>query len=382
MINIGSAERPMHPRYLRAPGGFAWWYADLVDEYGDGLVLIWSFGLPFLPGYAQAARSGRPQRPVDRPSVYLVLYRRGHPEFYLLQEYTASEAAYESLAASGADGEVRIGRSRFHSRLAAGRRTLLAELDCHLPGTAERLIGTVHIDGVARRADDAGATPGTTDPAVEPPHLWTPLTGPARGEAELRFGDERPRRLAGRAYHDRNGGTAALHELGIDHWMWGRLPFEDREVIYYLLWPHSDAESPRCVGIEIDGAGRERRIEGLRVERIGERRTLGGMPWAQRLRLWHGRECWLDVHHRALADSGPFYLRFLSAGSRPGAAPVVGWGELCYPERVDLPIHRPFVRMKVHRPTGGGSLWVPLFSGPRRGRVRRLLRHVLSPVGG
>ena len=36
--------------------GFAWWYLDVVDAEGTGLVLIWSFGLPFLPD--PVARAG------------------------------------------------------------------------------------------------------------------------------------------------------------------------------------------------------------------------------------------------------------------------------------------------------------------------------------
>jgi carotenoid 1,2-hydratase len=373
MIYVGSPQQPMHRRFLTAAGGFAWWYVDLVDRRGDGLVLIWSFGLPFLPGYAAASRRGQPQRPADRPSLNLVLYRRGKPAFYLLQEYAAEDAVQEP-GGPDADPEprLRIGRSRFDSRVVAGRRQVEVEIDCGIPGTEDRVTGTVRVEGVARRA-------AADEPAPhEAPHVWTPLTGPASGEAVLRFGSQAPLRIAGRAYHDRNGGSVPLHDLGIDHWMWGRLPFADRELIYYLLWPEQRDQPPRCLGIEIDAEGNERLLENLRVERQTERRTLAGLPWAERLRLLDGQRCWLDVRHRAVADSGPFYLRFLSEASTPADETAVGWGELCYPERVDRALHRPFVRMKVHAAAGGGSMWVPLFSGPRQGRVRRLVRHFLG----
>jgi carotenoid 1,2-hydratase len=363
MIHIGSAGREMDERFLRVPGGFAWWYVDLVSPEGDGLVLIWSYGLPFLPGYADAARRGEPEVPVARPSVNLVVYRQGKPVFYLLQEHEPDPA-------------MRIGASRFASRVEGGRRVVEVRLDCGLPGTSERLTGTVRVDGVARRAD--GHAP---DPPDEP-HVWTPLTGPATGEAVLRVG-ERPRaRLAGRAYHDRNGGAVPLHELGLDHWMWGRLPFAERERIYYLLWPRDAREPLRCMGVEIDAQGRERRLQALRVERQAERRTLAGLRWAERLRLFDGDRLWLEVRHRRVVDSGPFYLRFLSEATAADGEPALGWGELCYPDRVDLAVHRPFVRMKVHRERGGNSMWLPLFTGPREGRVRRLLRHALTSERG
>jgi carotenoid 1,2-hydratase len=41
---------------------------------------------------------------------------------------------------------------------------------------------------------------------------------------------------------------------------------------------------------------------------------------------------------------------------------------------VDLDLHRPFVRMRVHRTEAPSSFWLPLFSGPREGRWRRLGR--------
>jgi carotenoid 1,2-hydratase len=397
MIHIGSAGREMDERFLRAPGGFAWWYLDLVSPDGDGLVLIWSYGLPFLPGYADAARRGEPEVPVARPSVNLVVYRQGKPVFYLLQEHDpdppslsgcgtrSAEPGTEPLVSADTafgyrrsepaalmEPVMRIGASRFASRVEGGRRVVEARLDCGLPGTSERLTGTVRVDGVARGAD--GHAP---DPPDEP-HVWTPLTGPATGEAVLRVGERLLARLSGRAYHDRNGGAVPLHELGLDHWMWGRLPFAERERIYYLLWPRDAREPLRCIGVEIDAQGRERRLEALRVERQAERRTLAGLRWAERLRLYDGDRLWLEVKHRRVADSGPFYLRFLSEATAADGEHALGWGELCYPDRVDLAVHRPFVRMRVHRERGGNSMWLPLFTGPREDRVRRLLRHALT----
>lgn len=377
MIEIGSARDGVPPELLHAPGGFAWWYADLVTEEGDGVVLIWSYGLPFLPGYADAARRGRAQRPLDRPSANVVVYRRGVPVFYLLQEYPAAGEP-ESL-----ETEQWIGRSRFARWVAEGRFTLEAELDCALPGTRARLRGTVRVEGTARGAgDDAGSL-------ADAPHVWTPLSGPAWGTAELDVGGRPVPRLRGRAYHDRNGGRVPLHELGIGRWAWGRVPLADRERIYYLLWPRTespppfrrpkDAETaPLCLGVDVWADGRTERVV-LSAEMAPGGRGMGGVRWPARIVLRAEGRPWLEVRHRRVADDGPFYLRLLSEGRAPGGETAAGWSEICHPDRVDLALHRPLVRMRVHRASGPNSFWLPLFAGPREGRVGRLLRQLLGP---
>ncbi|HEV2146874.1 MAG TPA: hypothetical protein VGR37_05710 [Longimicrobiaceae bacterium] len=365
MIQIGSTSREMDPALLRAPGGFAWWYADLVTPDGDGVVLIWSFGLPFLPGYADASRRGAPQLPADRPSVNVVAYSRGVPTVYLLQEYPAAEASW-----ADADGAQRIGRCRFLRTAADGRCSLDADLDCPVPGSSKRLTGRVRVQGVARISPEE---PSSDDA----PHLWTPLTGPAEGTAVLRLGGREVARVSGRAYHDRNGGSVPLHALGIERWMWGRFPLEGREAVYYLLWPRGGG-APECLGVVLHADGSTEEVPALDVETGPERRSFAGLRWAEWIRLWAGGERWLEVRHRALADVGPFYLRLLSEGTVAGGESALGWGELCVPDRVDLPLHRPLVRMRVHRVGGANSLWLPLFTGPRRRRAARLLRHALA----
>ncbi|HEX2191008.1 MAG TPA: hypothetical protein VHG51_19015, partial [Longimicrobiaceae bacterium] len=264
-----------------------------------------------------------------------------------------------------------IGRCRF-VRSGEGRRcTLDAELDCPLPGTADRLTGSVRIRGVARRSAGGDEAP---DGAA---HLWTPLTGPAEGTATLRVGGREVARVSGRAYHDRNGGSVPLHALGIERWMWGRFPLRGREVVYYLLWPRGGG-APECLGVTVGVDGSTARVDGLEVELGRERRSYGGLRWPERIVLRARGATWLEVRHRALADVGPFYLRLLSEGTAAGGERGVGWGELCVPDRVDLPAHRPFVRMRVHRVGGANSVWLPLFTGPRERRVGRLLRHALA----
>jgi hypothetical protein len=349
---------------LRAPGGFAWWYADLVTERGDGAVLIWSYGLPFLPGYADAARRGAPQLPAQRPSLNVAVYRGGVPAFYLLQEYPGAGPTTSPLA-----DEQRIGRSIFGRTLDNGRCILGAALDCDLPAGGGRLTGTLRVEGVAR-VPQIAAVQG------DEPHLWTPLTGPATGELRLAIDGRELLTVAGRAYHDRNTGSVPLHALGIDRWMWGRIPFPDREVIYYLTWPHPGG-APIHFGVEIGSDGTTRRVE-LEVELGRERRAFGGLTRPETITLRAAGVPWLEVVHTRVVDAGPFYLRMLSEARTPAGERAVGWSELCRPDRVDLAPHRPFVRMRVHRTAGPNSPWLPLFTGPRAGRAGRLLRHLLG----
>ena len=81
---VATPPGPTDGRALDVPGGFLWWYVDLVDDHGDGLVLIASFGLPFLPGLLDAARRGAPLAPRERPALSLALYRGGKTSFYVL----------------------------------------------------------------------------------------------------------------------------------------------------------------------------------------------------------------------------------------------------------------------------------------------------------
>lgn len=370
VIEVGAPQDGVSPELLCAAGGFAWWYVDVVTPGGDGVVLIWSYGLPFLPGYAAATRRGAPQLPAERPSVNLVVYRAGAPVFYLLQEHPPERADVPGDLA----GEQRLAGCRFTRRTEGGRLVLEAVIDCAVPGMDERLTGTVRVDGVARAAEGDGGAP------AHAPHVWTPLTGPATGEVTLDLGGRPLAHLWGRAYHDRNGGHVPLHELAIDRWMWGRIPLARRECIYYLLWPEgaSAGAAPLAIGVEIGADGATRRVP-LSVELGPSRRALAGLRWPERLVLHDGGQPWMEVRHRVLADDGPFYLRLLSDGVAGDGEQATGWSEIVHPARVDSDLLRPLVRMKVHRVEGRNSVWLPLFTGPREGRVSRLLHGFLFP---
>ena len=344
-----------------APGGFAWWYLDLIDGQGDGFVIIWSFGLPFLPGYLGAARSGRPEAAGQRPSLNVALYKGGRPYFYLLQEYDPEQTEW-------APGRWRFDESIIEAQIEDDRRIVTLELDCPVPKSGERLQGTVRLDGAVPRFESPGfAPPGAT-------HLWCPLAGPAVCQADLRLGDRDPWRTTGLAYHDRNGGTVPLDALGIHQWTWGRVLNEDALHIYYVVWPETPGAPPTAWGLTVERDGPARWHEDLDLSREDRARGRYGMPYAKTIILQKDGQPWMRSMSEALLDDGPFYLRNRIRVSVSDEPDQIGIGEWVDPSKVDRPWQRPFVRMRVHNPHGTSSFWLPLFSGLREGRVRRLMR--------
>lgn len=355
MIHLDHPAAPIGTAALDAPGGFVWWYVDLVGDDGSGLVIIGSFGLPFLPGYTDAARRAEAQPARQRPSLNVVVYEDGREAFYLLQELDPDRCGYDAdrrrltLAGTTFDWD------------ASGQLTI--DLDAPLPRSDGRLVGRVQVTGTPCRS--------TIAPAPEHAHRWTPLLAGATGTADLVI-DGAPVALRGTAYHDRNVSPTHLDGLGIDVWFWGRARHGDETRVWYVVRPAEGAD-PVAWAITIHADGAVVRHDDAAVNIDSIRRDRWGVPWPGRVTITRGDTVWLDAEHGACVDRGPFYLRgpvHAVADDAPG--PLEGWAEVVLPRRIDLARHRPLVRMRVHRPDGPNSMWLPLFAGPREGRVRRL----------
>ncbi len=353
MLNLAEQGTASLRALLDVPGGFAWWYADLIDAEGRGLVLIWSFGLPFLNGSRECAP------PRERPAVSLVLYEANRPVCYLLQTYAAEEVAFDGPL------HVRMGESRF--RLSREGRVAMLDATLDLPIIAGgRIRGTVQVRGERCRP--------TMRPQGERAHHWAPIVAATSGSASLTV-EDRPFELRGRAYVDSNTSDQPLHTLGIRQWRWGRVALPGRELIYYLVDPaRADAESVELL-LEVlpSGVVREHRA---RAEWQTPRRSWYGLAFHDRVRL-RADEFDLTLRFGAVVDEGPFYLRFLVQALDGAGAVGSGFAEQVAPERVDLAWQRPFVRMRTHHTRGPNSIWLPLFSGPAEGRLKRLMRHWL-----
>jgi hypothetical protein len=369
LLALCSADRAPDPAVLNCPGGFSWFYVDLVDEQGRGATVIWSWGLPFLPGYADAARAGQPELPVSRPSVNVVVYEDGRERFYLLSELPPDRCSW------GDDGRSwRLGDCSFTWVDTPGlngqapTRTLEVSLDLALP-TGGRVTGRLSLSGSLRREERAAIGPGPTDPACT--HQWTPMMAAARGALELHTPNG-TLRVEGRGYHDRNSAAQPLHELGIQSWWWGRIALPGRDLIFYQLIPSTPDAEPRDLVIELsaDGSCRSREDAGLQVGPL--RRSPWGLRWPAGAGFPDPDGRPVEVEVAALLDDGPFYQRYLLRG-RCGDDEGYGIGENVVPDRVDSDLLRPLVRMRVHRADGPNSMWLPLFSGDSGGRWSRLL---------
>lgn len=371
LIELSAPGAGLSPRLLSSPGGFLWWYLDLIDDEKNGLVVIWSFGLPFLPGYTHAARVGRPQRPRQRPSLNVSVVRDGTLDFYLLQEFHPREVHWDPTPRGD---RWKFGRSRIESFVAAGRRRVTADLHLDVP----RCDDVAHVELEASGpgcVDDTGCHDPTRRRCRPiPQHDWTPLLAACRGRAQAMTGDAEIT-LRGRVYHDRNGGSAPLHRLGIDDWVWGRIAVGERELIYYDLNAKSGAS--QTLLLSIDAHGEIRHLEDCEFRRRRSRTNLAGLTWWPAMSVRRNGSAWLNIEAGDVVDSGPFYLRTLLEATDRKGRNFRGIGEVCDPDRVDLPHHRPLVKMRVHRRSGDNSMWLPLFSGPRSGRITRLIRSML-----
>lgn len=341
LIALADPTTEPTPDLLATVGAFAWWYVDLLDEEGSGFVLVWSFGLPFLPG--------EPRRPAERPSVNLVIYEAGRPTFYLLEELRPDDVQKGS-------GYYRFGRSLFASRTFSGHRYLRIHLDCSIPNSRRRLHGDVELVGVV----PSGGRTSNAD------HSWTPLTGAAPCHARFDTGHS-VMTFDGFAYHDRNDSLRPLDALGIDRWTWGRHAGREGALIYYVLWPEGD-EPPTPLAVEIAPSGECTLRSDLEVREESIRLGLYGMDYADRIELFDGGSLYLSAKTTRLVEDGPFYLRTIV---QIGGA--TGIGEWVRPHRIRRRWHQPLVEMRVHRPGRPNSIWLPLFTGPRRGRISRFL---------
>ena len=361
MLSMDDSQNRL-PRDLRESlGGFAWWYLDWVGDDDTSVVLIPCFGLPFLPGYASAARRGQAPRAGSLPSLSVAVTRKDQPSFYLLQRYAESDATWT-------DDGMQMGDSFFRSTLAGDRREFVAELDCPIPGTSDRLVGRVSMDVPAIRLprSEAGV------------HRWTPL-GIGEATVDLRVADRVLASDRGRAYHDRNGCPVPLEDLGIGHWIWGRAAFAEGELIHYVLWPEG-GEDPRVIGLWVDRDGTATELN-PRVRLAKRRMAWFGMPWWRTLELDLPNGERATIHTHAVIDDGPFYLRFHTRVDFRGES-AVGVAEAVRPSRVDGDLMRPLVSMAVHDLAGANSMWLPLFAGERSDRFARLLgrRALPAPV--
>lgn len=356
MLKLDKFESDSVAKLMQEPGGFLWWYLDLMNESGDGLVFIWFAGLPFLPDPDPTAVAA------SRPGLSLARYRAGRCEEYFLQEYP-QQALH--LGSNGRDLDLGDCRVRWHHK--DSRLQLHVDLDIPIPGSSQRLRGRIETEGAATQPAIAGGNRETS-------HSWYPLMTATHGSAALSIGNKSIH-LAGRSYVDSNASSRPLRELGIENWRWGRVAMPDREFIYYFV--ESDDGSPDIqLVLEVFADGSVRSHEQVKMQRKGHRRSLYGPHYSEVIELRSNNDLAVDIRLKHLVDQGPFYLRFVVEGvDRLSNQTGSGFAELVVPRQLGKAWHQPFVRMRCHQVGGANSIWLPLFCGPNGTRLRRLISH-------
>ncbi len=363
MWSLGDPAQVPDPAWLDTPGAFLWWYVDALDAQGDGLVCIWSWGLPFLPGDRAARRHGPGPTPADRPSFNLVAYRRHRAVSYTL---------YRPRTASWNGDTWTMDANVITRHRDGGNTTLHADIDLPIPGSTDRLHGTFTLQGPT-----AHLAPGMGSPAgggrANPAHAWAPLTGPSSLTVRLSAGDRAVLHAEGLpAYHDRNASTVPLEALGMKRWTWGRHTFPGRTWVHYLSWPYTPGAPPVLVVAELADDGQVTVHPLATIGRRDPRQGRVGMRWWRVLDI-PTPDGPLQVLHGPPVDDGPFYLR-LPTRARLAGEGAPGWAEWCEPDRIDRRLHRWPVSMVIqHADPTLESRWTPLFGGPSDGRLGRLL---------
>ncbi len=274
------------------------------------------------------------------------VYRAGRSDFYLLKELDPEDCVWT-------DHRWQLGDSVFLRRDEGDRVLVEGQIRTRLAGSGTEVIGELRVEGPLRRGI---GEPGALRNAA---HSWEPITlGAARGSLELTCGDYH-RVVQGRAYHDRNGGRAPLHEAGLRSWRWGRFALPDREIVFTTV----QGEGEDLV-LEVDAQGRATRHPVHAVRERAWTKGWFGPAWPRIIELDTPLGT-LEVEQRGMVDDAPFYQRAV-ARARLGRHTGPGIAERVMVDRLDLGWMRPFVRMRVDR-GADSSMWQPLFGGPRRG---------------
>lgn len=353
MIEITQLCKDSVSSALDKPGAFCWWYADLTDSQGSGCVLVWSFGLPFLPG------SRKQMQALSRPAVHVALYEQGRPLIYLLQEYSPQEADIDPHTGCG-----RIGNSHFSLTHSDQKTQLSVELNLPVPHSKKPFIASLVIDG-------PNIVLGTNHKPIS--HAWIPQTIHAQGSLVWNW-DQIHGALSGRAYVDANLSSQSLHLQGIQSWRWGRLSFSDRCFVYYDILGDNGSHTQFVAQQTAESFS----MVDAKVQFSEEKAGRYGLTSPRKISLTLPEEhIRLNLTH--LVDDGPFYQRFVLDGSsfrKNKQEHAHGIAEVVKPSKVDIPWQRPFVRMKTHRVGGTNSIWLPVFSGHKKARLSRLLRSI------
>ena len=244
---------------------------------------------------------------------------------------------------------------------------LFIQLNMKIPKSNEIIQGTIDVRGVIRKN-------GTRE--TDTLHEWVPILMPAIASVNLKTGSINYN-FDGRAYHDHNSSLVPLHDLNIKRWWWGRVAFDNHELIWYSLLPKND-EAPIHMSISINENGETTILENKQSELIGMKTSRYGLTWPSQFILTAPWEENIKIDVCSKIDDGPFYHRYI-VKSQTKKGQGFGYAEQVVPDLVDKDWMKPLIKMRVASPNRN-SFWLPLFSGPKKGRWGRLIMQLFYRV--
>lgn len=353
MLRIATIEERAEAGTEDSVPGFCWFYCDIRDPEGNGFVMNWAVGLPFLMGSRDFDRVSKIS------SLNIVSYRRGQQDKYLLQEWPTEGVRFDR-----ATGNARFGPSSLSVRDEQGLTVLSANLDLELPD-GETLRGEVQVTGPRFVLDEEQVV------SQAAAHLWCPETVHAHGYVRLMNGTERWQ-VQGSAYVDSNLSSIPLHEQGISRWDWGRVSFSRYTLVFYWSRSEEGKEEAFSVLLAVGADGKGERLKAELVSR--KNKTSRYLVTTARRLTFRTERGEFTVDLVRSVDGSPFYERYLAEAVAPDGERGSGFAEVVLPLRVDRSWMRPFVRMRTHSLVRQNSFWLPLFSGGARPPTVRLLK--------
>lgn len=351
-ITTDSLQEAWHR--LDAPGSYEWWYFDAEDEsQAISVVFIWFAGFAFSPYYLghyedwKAGRRSDQPNPVDYAGFSFQLYEHGKETINFIKE-----GARELFASEDGGIGVRFEESRFvYDPL---RDEYRLSIDFQFPARDRSVHASFSFRPLHRfdyRLDTS------LHDGVDFHHHWVLSVPKAEvlGVLDTRAlsSDERQvLHFRGRGYHDHNLGMVPMYE-SIDRWYWGRAFSERYDLIYYVVFLRGRASAPQAVMMLRDHeSGEQSVLDEVRVSENSFRRGLFAPVHGRSLRL-EGGSVSVDIQHREVLDTGPFYLRYGSRFSMTIGAEqldeVRGISEFLNPEALKSGVMRFFTASRVLR---------------------------------
>ena len=354
MIKLIHRDDLFELNLMQTVGSFSWWYVDLVDFEGNGAVLIWFAGLPFLP------LKSLKKIPKNLSGLTVSVYRNHKLDFYAFQTYPP-----EFFSVNADQTQWRVGDSHLKMSHHRDQVTLTADLRISYAGSSEPFVGQLRVKGKSRITSPVQAA-GTTED-----HVWSPMMLRGQGNLEYRWAAHNDR-IEGTAYFDRNQSERPLTQLGIRDWHWCRLSFPNETVVLYFLQDH-EGDWQRWAFAATD-KNDFKTIPVIEHKANHAKKDRYGIRWNQKHEIYlKDREHSLEIELRSPVDRSPFYMRHLLK-AKQGDDWAYGVYERVLPKKIPQQWMQPLIAMRINEWHRNKSIWLALFEGPKRGKVGRLFK--------